>query len=135
MFGGLAKYVGGKVLTAILIVAAGLTCYYFYKNPDKLESLWSTTKAALVWIGFVVVLPWGLFFLPGMVVRTEANAVAAALLVGYLILDVLMALWLAGWHIAGTLTWAVVILGFLAAGVYNFIVCDFLAEWAEEGSL
>ena len=135
VFGSLAKYVGGKLLTAILVVAVGLTCYYFYKNPDKLETLWATTKAALLWIGFVTLLPWALFFLPGVVLRADSNAAAVLLLVGYLILDMLMALWLADWHISGTLTWAVVILGFLAAGIYNFVVCDFLAEWADESSL
>lgn len=132
VFGTLAKYVGGKFLTAILVVAVGLTGYWFYKNPEQIENLWHVIKGSLVWLGFVAVLPWALFFAPGMVLKTGSNLAAAAMLVVYLILDILMALWLAGWHIQGTLTWGVVILGFLVAGVYNFMVCDFLAEHAED---
>ena len=52
--------------------------------------------------------------------------------VGYLILDILMAFWLADWSIEGGLVWGIVILGFLLAAVYNFLVCDFIAEQAEE---
>lgn len=132
MFASLGKYVGGKVVTAILIVAVGLTCYYFYKNPEKLEDLWRTVRGALIWLGFAAVLPWALFFVPMQVIKTESNAAAIAMLLGYLVLDILMALWLADWAITGTLVWALVLLGFLLASVYNFLVCDFLAEHAEE---
>ncbi len=131
VFAAIAKYVGGKVLTAILVVAAGLVGYYFYRNPETLEDLWRTTKVALVWIGIAAALPWALFFVPAWVGRADSNAAAGVMLLGYLVIDVIVALWLANWHISGTLTWAVVVLGFMAAAVYNFLVCDFLAEHAE----
>lgn len=132
MFGTVGKYVGGKLLTAILVACVLWSSYYFYKNPEKLEHLWQTTKASVVWLGFAAVLPWGLFFVPPLVMKTESNAAAAAVLVGYLILDILMAFWLADWSIEGGLVWGIVILGFLLAAVYNFLVCDFIAEQAEE---
>ena len=132
MFGAAAKFIGGKVLTAVLVACVLLTSYYFYKNPEKLETLWESTKASLVWVGFAAVLPWGLFFVPPMVVKADSNAAAAGMLAGYLVLDILMAFWLAGWSLGGVLVWGIAILGFLLAAVYNFIVCDFLAEQAEE---
>lgn len=131
MFATLAKYIGHKVVTAILVLAVGLTGYWFYKHPEHIEDLWHVIKGSLIWLGFAAVLPWALFFLPSWVLRAESNVAAAGLLVGYWAVDIIMALWLAGWHIAGTLTWAIVIVGFLLAGVYNFLVCDFLAERAE----
>ena len=132
MFPAVSKYIGGKVLTAILVACVLWTSYYFYKNPEKLETLWESTKASLVWLGFVAALPWGLFFIPPLVVKADSNAAAAGMLAGYLILAILMAFWLAGWSFGGVLVWGLAILGFLLAAVYNFTVCDFLAEHAEE---
>ncbi len=132
VFATVGKFIGGKVLTAILVAGVLWSCFYFYKNPEKLEDLWSTTKASLVWLGFVAILPWGLFFAPPLIIKTESNAAAAGMLIGYLILDILMAFWLADWSIEGALVWGLMVLGFLLAAVYNFLVCDFLAEHAQE---
>ena len=132
VFVTLGKFIGGKVLTAILVASVLLISYYFYKNPEKLETLWESTKASLVWLGFVAVLPWGLFFVPPLVIKSESNAAAAGMLLGYVALDILMAFWLAEWSIQGVLVWGLLVLGFLLAGVYNFLVCEFLAEQAEE---
>ncbi len=132
MFPAAGKYIGGKVLTAILVACVLWTSYYFYKNPEKIETLWESTKASLVWLGFVAALPWGLFFVPPRVVKADSNAAAAGMLAGYLVLDVLMAFWLAGWSFGGVLVWGLAILGFLLAAVYNFVVCEFLVEQAEE---
>lgn len=134
VFASLGKYLGGKVVTALLIVAVGLIGVYFWRNPDKLEDLWGTIRSSLIWLGFVAVLPWALFFMPGWILKFESNSAAAILLVAYLICDILMAMWLADWHIEGSLTWGVVIVGFLVAGIYNFLVCDSLAEWSDEMS-
>ena len=70
--------------------------------------------------------------LPAMVVRAESNLASAGLLLGYLIVDVVVALWLAGWKVCSTAAWVVLILGFLAAAVYNFLVCEFLAGRSDE---
>ena len=132
MFGTVGKYIGGKVLTAVLVACVLWSSCYFYKNPEKLEHLWQTAKASVVWLGFAAVLPWGLFFVPSLVVKADSNAAAVGMLGGYLTLDVLTAFWLAGWSFGGVLVWVLAILGFLLAAVYNFMVCDFLAEQAEE---
>ena len=61
-------------------------------------------------------------------------SVAGLMLAGYTIADALVAIWLmggAGGHRA--LAWAVVLLGFLSAAVYNFKVCEYLTDLYEEG--
>lgn len=128
----LGKYVGGKVLTAILVVTSAMVVIWYWQLPaeDK-EAIWSGIKHALIWVGFAGVLPWALFFVPPMMVRAESNLISALGLIGYLVLDVLAALWLAGWHISGALTWLVVILGFGCAAIYNFVVCEYLAQKSE----
>lgn len=134
MIEGLGKYVGGKVLTAILVVACALVVIWYWRlDPADRESLWSTVSGVLIWLGFVAVLPWALFFVPAMVVKAESNAVSALALLGYLALDIGMAFFLSGrW--GSNWQAALMCVGFLAAGVYNFLVCDFLAERAEDAA-
>ncbi len=132
IWASLGKFVGGKVLTAILIVGTGASLIWFWNHPEVLRALWENLKGVLAWLGFAAVFPWAMFFIPAKVIELESNAAATAMLVGYLLVDALVAFWLADWSIQGTLTWVVVLLGFLTAGVYNFLVCDFLATRMEE---
>ena len=132
MFAAIGQYVGGKVLTAILIVAGAASVIWFWKHPEQLETIWSVLKGVLVWLGLVLVLPWASFFVTGWVVKKDSNVAAALLLVGLTAVDVLFAFYLAGWSVAGALTWMVLLLGFLTAGVYNFLVCEFQAARFED---
>jgi hypothetical protein len=128
MWAVIGQYVGGKVLTAILVVGSGAAMIWFWRHPESLQAIWSVLKGALAWMGFAIVFPWAMFMVTAKVVKTESNTAAGVMLGGYLAADALVAFWLAGWSIDGALTWVVVILGFLAAGVYNFLVCDHIAE-------
>lgn len=128
MFATLAHYITGKVVTAILIVAGGGALIWFWQHPEHLQTLWKTLKYVVTWIGFVLVLPWASFFVIPWVVRKESNAAAAAMLAGFVLLDVLVAFYLIGAVSGlGSLTWMVLILGFLCAAVYNLMVCNYQA--------
>lgn len=128
MIAKIAQYVGGRLLTAVIVLGVGLTGFWFYRHPEHIEQLWRAARGGLLWIGFAAMLPWALFFLPRWVLKAESNVLAAGVLLAYLAADVLMALFLAGWDMGGSLSWAMLILGCLIAGFYNFLVCDFLAE-------
>jgi hypothetical protein len=132
MLATVGKFVGGKVLTAILVVASAATGYWFYKNPEQLETIWSVLKGVLVWMGLVLVLPWTAFFVTGRVVKRDSNVAAGLLLSGLVAVDVLFAMYLTGWRVGGALTWMVLLLGFLCAAVYNFLVCNFQASHFED---
>ncbi len=135
MIQGVAKYLGGKVLTAILVVACALVVIWYWRlDPSAREALWSSVKGVLIWLGFVAVFPWALFFVPTLVVKAESNAVSAFTLLGYLAVDVAVAFLLSGGSWGSTWQAVLMCVGFLAAGVYNFMVCDFLAERAEESA-
>ncbi|MBN1345635.1 MAG: hypothetical protein JXQ73_23285 [Phycisphaerae bacterium] len=127
----LAKYVGGKVLVAVCALGCILAGIWFWRHPEDLRALWGVIRLTLAWLGFVAILPWALFFIPPRVVKAESNVASAVMLIGYLLVDVLVAFWLAGWHVGGTLAWVVLLAGFLAAGVYNFIVCETIGERTE----
>ncbi len=128
----LAKYVTAKVLIVFCVLGGVLAGIWFWQHPEDLQALWRVIRLVLAWLGFALVLPWALFFVPPLVVRTESNAASAAMLVGYLVLDALVAFWLAGWSVSGTLSWVVLIVGLLTAAVYNFIICESIAIRAEE---
>ena len=57
-------------------------------------------------------MPWGLFFVPPLLVKAESNLISGLVMGGYLAADVGLALWLGGLE-HGTLTWGVLLLGFL----------------------
>jgi hypothetical protein len=133
MIESIGKYVGAKLVTAILTVTVVLIVIWYLRLDDQTRAaIWKTVRLTLLWLGLAAALPWGLFFVPPLVMKAESNIASALMLFGYLAVDVLLALWLAGWHVSSTLAWAVMILGFLCAALYNYIVCDFLAERAED---
>ena len=133
MFGGLGKYVGGKVLGAILTVAGILVIIWYLRlAPGSKDAMWSMIRGGLLWLGLAAALPWALFFVPAKVVRLESNAASALMLVGYLLADLAFAVYLIGSVPGGGWSRAIVVLGLLCAAVYNLIVCEFLAERAED---
>lgn len=134
MLTAIGQYVGGKVVTAVLVVASAGAVIWFWKHPEHLQTIWLTIKYVLVWLGFVLVLPWAMYFVMPWVVSKDSNAAAGAMLLGYVLADVAVALYLAG-GVRGhdALTWMVLLLGFLSAGVYNFLVCDFQADRLADG--
>ena len=127
----IGKYVGAKVVTAICFVASAAAVIWFWRHPESAQALWQTVKYSLAWIVFAAVLPWVSFAVLPRVLKAESNALSAALLVALLAADVTVALWLCGWHVAGALAWTVLLLGFMAAGAYNFVVCESLARQLE----
>lgn len=134
MLTAVGQYVGGKVVTAVLtagVIGAGI---WFWRHPEHLQTIWTTVKYVLAWIGFVVVLPWATFFVTPWVMRKESNGAAALMLAGYLAVDMVVAFWMIGGvRGLGSLSWTVLILGFLSAGVYNLKACEYQAERAEGG--
>jgi len=133
MLGAIGQYVGGKVLTALLVVGSAGGIIYFWNHPEQLEAVWAVMKGVLAWIAFVMVLPWATFFVQRWVVDKDSNMVAAFVLAAYVVLDAMVALLLAGVSGHGFLAWTILLIGFLSAGVYNFIVCDYQVTRFEEG--
>ncbi len=134
MWTSIGQYVGGKVLTALLVLGCVGGGIWFYNNPEQLEAIWTVIKYVLAWLALVIVLPWAGFPIQRWLVRQDSNAASGLVLAGYTAADALVAIFLAG-GISGHnfLTWVVFIVGFLAAGVYNFLVCDYQVTRFEEG--
>ncbi|MCK6457310.1 MAG: hypothetical protein L6Q92_12380 [Phycisphaerae bacterium] len=131
MLDAIGKYVGGKVVTTLCVIAAAGAGIWFWRHPEDLRALWYVARQALVWIGFAAALPWTSALFIRRVLAYESNTAGYVLLGAYGALDVLAALWLAGWRVSGALSWMVLLLGFVAAGAYNFVVCESLARHAD----
>ena len=132
MWGQIAKFVGGKVLTAVLAVLAFGCGLWAWKHPEEMAAFGHVLKYVVIWIGIALVLPWAAFPLVPWVVKRDSNVAGALLLGGLTALDAGVALLMSGVTQLGTLTWLVLWLGFLSAGVYNFLVCNFQAHRAED---
>ena len=133
MLTAVGQYVGGKVVTAILVVSGAGAVIWFWKHPEHLQTIWQTLKYVVAWIGFVLVLPWATFFLTPWVASKDSNAAVAVMLAGYVLADAIVAFCLIGRVTGlGGFTWILLLLGFLAAAVYNLKVCEHQAERLEE---
>ncbi len=133
MLTAVGQYVGGKVVTAILVVSGAGAVIWFWKHPEHLQTIWQTLKYVVAWIGFVLVLPWATFFVTPWVASKDSNAAAAVMLAGYVLADAIVAFCLIGRVTGlGGFTWILLLLGFLAAAVYNLKVCEHQAERLEE---
>ncbi len=130
---GIVKYLSGKVISAVLgIVAVVIIIWYWRLAPADRATMWSVARGTLIWAGFVAVLPWATFFVPLRAVRAESNLLSALVLVGYLVVDAAMALYLTRGQVNQGWQWVALLLGFLCAAVYNFLVCEFLARRSED---
>jgi hypothetical protein len=130
----IGQYIGGKVITAVLVVSGAGAVIWFWKHPEHLETIWQTIKYVLTWMGIVLVLPWATFFVTPWVVSKDSNVAAGVMLFGYTLADAAAAFFLLGGvrgH--GGFTWMILLLGFLAAAVYNLKVCEHQAVRLEEG--
>jgi len=123
------KTVTGKVVSGIaglVIVLAGIS--WWRMDAKTKDMLLSGTGKIVSWFGVVILIPWATFFIIGWVARMEKNAAGAILVFGYTALEALFLAWLFGWHFPGTTAWSFFAVGTLVAGVYNLLVCDWIAE-------
>ncbi len=139
MLAEIGKFVGAKVATAIIflaVTAAGIWCY---QNPDSVRAFGTVVKYVLFWLLVSAALPWTSFLFMRPLLRwqsehlTSRTAAATSVLViaAYCVMDVLLALYLGGWSFDGAFTWTVVLLGLIAAGAYNFVICESLARYVD----
>jgi hypothetical protein len=123
------KTVTGKVISGIaglVIVLAAIS--WWRMDPATKDLLLSSTGKIVSWLGIVMLLPWATFFLSARVGRMDSNGASAVLVLGYTLAEAAGLLWLFGWGLPGPTAWSFFAVGVLVAGVYNLLVCDWIAE-------
>ncbi|MFQ5430055.1 MAG: hypothetical protein ACE5E1_07065 [Phycisphaerae bacterium] len=139
IFAEIGKVVGAKVAGGIITcaaVAGGIWCYF---NWDRVEAFGHVVKLLLLWLAIAAALPWASYLFMRPLIHFQNNlqsarsaaAVSVGLIGAFCLLDILIALRLGDWHDAGGFTWFVAILGFAAAGAYNFVICESLARYVD----
>ena len=125
----LLKTVTGKVVAgavALAVVAAGIS--WWQMDEATRQMLLSGTGKIVSWLLIVLLVPWATFFLTTWVAKRESNAAGAALVAGYTVLEALLLAKLFEWNVRTPTAWTFLVVGALFAGVYNLLVCDWLAE-------
>ena len=118
------KIVGGIVSLAVLI--AGIS--WWRMDSQTKDMLLSGTGKIVSWFGIVLLVPWATFFIISWVAKMDKNAAGAVLVFIYTLIEALMLAWLFSWSFPGATAWSFFAVGTLVAGVYNLLVCDWIAE-------
>jgi hypothetical protein len=123
------KSITGRIVTGLValgVVAAAIS--WWQMDESTRQMLVSGTGRIFAWLGIVLILPWASFAIIGWVARMESNAAGGGLVAIFSIAEVLLLAWLFHWHMPNPAAWAFLLLGGLIAGVYNLLICDWLAE-------
>ena len=118
------KIVGGIVSLAVL--TAGIS--WWRMDSQTKQMLLSGTGKIVSWFGIVLLVPWATFFIISWVAKMDKNAAGAVLVFIYTLIEALMLAWLFSWSFPGATAWSFFAVGTLVAGVYNLLVCDWIAE-------
>jgi hypothetical protein len=123
------KSITGRIVTgfvALAVVAAGIS--WWQMDESTRQMLVSGTGRILAWFGIVLAWPWVSFALIARVAKMESNLAGGILVAAYTIAEVVLLAWLFHWHLPNATAWTFLLLGGLVSGVYNILVCDWLAE-------
>jgi hypothetical protein len=125
----LLKTVTGKVVAGVAtlaVVAAGIS--WWQMDSATRQMLLSGTGKIISWLGVMLLAPWATFFVTSWVARQESNAAGAAMVAAYTLIEAVLLAKLFDWNIHGPTAWTFLVAGTLLAGVYNLLVCDWIAE-------
>lgn len=139
VFAEIGKFVGAKVAGTLITIAMLAGGWWCYQNWDTVKAFGEVVKLILFWIVLAAALPWSSFFfmkpLLGFQGNLNSERAAAAVSIGvigvYCIIDIILAFWLGDWGDKSGFSWFVLLLGIVAAGAYNFVICESLARQAD----
>lgn len=126
------KSVTGKIVTAlaVLAVVAGAISWWQMDPATRTELLSGAGRIGL-WVGVVLLWPWASLPIIGRVARLESNLAGGVLVGAYTLAETALLAWLFHWHLPTVTAWTFVAFGALVAGVYNLLICDWIAEILE----
>lgn len=125
----LLKTIGVRIVTAVLVMAVlGMAIAWWRLDDASQSAILSRIGRILAWIASVVALPFVTVPLIGWIARRESNAAGAALVVGYTLIEAGALAWLFNFAIRTPGAWTAFAAATLVAGLYNLLVCDWIAD-------
>ena len=113
-------------IVGLAMVALGVT--WWQMDPATRQMILSSSGKILAWIGVVGLLPWATFFVSTWVAKFESNLAGGALVFAYTAGEAWLMTWLFRGSNPGPTAWTFFAVGTLLAGVYNLLICDWIAE-------
>jgi hypothetical protein len=123
------KSISGRIVTGLValgVVAAAIS--WWQMDESTRQTLVAGTGRILAWFGVMLAWPWVSFAIIARVARMESNLAGGVLVGAYTLAEVILLAWLFHWHMPNATAWTFLVLGGLVSGVYNILVCDWIAE-------
>lgn len=109
-----------------LLVALGVTLWRM--DPATRAAIWNGIWKTAAWFALAAALPWGGRLFIARIAEVGTNWAGVALLAGYTVLEIVIALLLMGGLPSGGWAWAGALVSLGLAGSYNYLVTEYLAE-------
>ena len=126
------KTIAGKIIAGIVttcVVAAGIS--FWQMDAATRQAITTNAGRIVSWTGVVLLLPFLTFFVISWVAKFNTNAAAGGLVLVYTLMEGALLGKLFQWSMQSTTAWTFFVVGIMLAGVYNLLVCDWLAEKME----
>jgi hypothetical protein len=123
------KSISGRIVTGLValgVVAAAIS--WWQMDESTRQTLVAGTGRILAWFGVMLAWPWVSFAIIARVAKMESNLAGGVLVGAYTLAEVVLLAWLFHWHMPNATAWTFLLLGGLVSGVYNILVCDWIAE-------
>ncbi len=123
------KSISGRIVTGLValgVIAAAIS--WWQMDESTRQTLVAGTGRILAWFGVMLAWPWMSFAIIARVAKMESNLAGGVLVGAYTIAEVVLLAWLFHWHMPNATAWTFLLLGGLVSGVYNILVCDWIAE-------
>lgn len=123
------KGMAGKIMTGLVglgVIIAGIS--WWQMEPATRDQVWSFVGKGLIWLGFVIFLPWVCCLGITRVAKMDSNLAGAILVLGLTLADGILLTWLGWGGNWGTLGWVGAGVSVLIAGAYNLLSADWIAE-------
>jgi hypothetical protein len=123
------KSISGRIVTGLValgVVAAAIS--WWQMDESTRQTLLAGTGRILAWFGVMLAWPWVSFAIIARVAKMESNLAGGVLVGAYTVAEVVLLVWLFHWHMPNATAWTFLLLGGLVSGVYNILVCDWIAE-------
>jgi hypothetical protein len=123
------KTITGRIVSGLVALGVIVAAISWWRMDESThQMLLSGIGRILLWLGVILAWPWASFAIVARIARIESNAAGAMLVATYSLLEMLLLAWLFHWQISGSAAWTFLILGGLVCGVYNLLICDWIAE-------
>jgi len=123
------KSISGRIVTGLValgVIAAAIS--WWQMDESTRQALVSGTGRILAWFGVMLAWPWVSFAIIARVAKLESNFAGGVMVAAYTLAEVVLLAWLFHWHLPNATAWTFLLLGGLVSGVYNILICDWIAE-------